>query len=664
MNNRQFYPEGMSVLKKATKIILVIVALAFLPTNLSAGVPDWLRSLAQQPTKKYADDVNAVMLLDETETTVRDKGDIVEYHRIAFRILRPDGKHFAEYGVPFDKETKLNYLRGWSITAKGQEYEAKDRDNLEVSTSTFEIFSDQKVKLIRLPGAEVGTIVGYEFEHKIRPYLFEDWWDFQQAIPVEKSRYTLHLPPSWEYRADWINHSEQKPVEAGNTYVWEVTDVPRIEKEFHKLPDRALAGRMIVTFYSEKVRSQTYRSWDELAAWHAQLIAPSFGSSPAIQQKVQELAPATAPMLDRIKALARFAQRDIRYAAIEVGIGGLRPHPADEIFAHRYGDCKDKATLLSTMLTQIGVKSFYMPINDERGLYTEKTPPNLGFNHVILAIQMPEGSMPKPLPATITHPKLGKLLIFDPTNEWVPFGELPFYEQDSYALLVAGNGGELIHLPASAPELNTFRRDATLKLLSDGTLEGQIKETMSGYLAMQGREYLKDESENDRKKIIEHFMGTNLGNFQVDGVEMENASEIDKDLVLRFTFTASHYAKNAGPLLLVRPRVVGEMASAFDATKPRHYAYEFEGPFVRSDSVEISLPEGYSVDEFPNAAKGEFPFAAYKSKTEQTGNVLKYSREYKMEATSVPADKINDLRKLFSEIITDEKSMAILKKKN
>ena len=85
---------------------------------------------------------------------------------------------------------------------------------------------------------------------------------------------------------------------------------------------------------------------------------------------------------------------------------------------------------------------------------------------------------------------------------------------------------------------------------------------------------------------------------------------------------------------------------------------------MRSDSVEISLPEGYSVDEFPNAAKGEFPFAAYKSKTEQTGNVLKYSREYKMEATSVPADKINDLRKLFSEIITDEKSMAILKKKN
>ncbi|HET9792163.1 MAG TPA: DUF3857 domain-containing protein [Candidatus Angelobacter sp.] len=646
--------------------MLVFAMLSCLSTLASAGVPDWMRSLAQQPAKKYADDANAVVLLHDVETTVRDKGEIVTHERVAYRILRPEGKSYAHFGVPFDQETRVNYLRGWSITPKGQEYEARDKDTFEVSASTYEVFSDEKVKFIQIPGADVGTVVGYEFEHKRRPYLFQDWWYFQRTIPVEKSRYTLHLPSSWEYRADWINHSEQKPAEEGNnTSSWEIADIPRIESEYRKLPDDALAGRMIVTFYSEKVRSQTYRSWNELAVWHAQLISGVFGSSPAMQQKILELAPPSMPILGRIKALASFAQRDIRYAAIEVGIGGLRPHPADEVFAHRYGDCKDKATLLSTMLREIGVKSFYMPIHDERGIYTEKTPPNLGFNHVILAIQMPQGSVPKPLPAMINHPKLGQLLIFDPTQELVPFGELPYYEQDSFALLVTGNdGGELIHLPASAPELNTYRRNTKVKLLADGTLEGEIDETMSGYLAMLGRAYLKHESQNERKKIIEHFMGTNLGNFQVQNVEMENANEIDKDLILHFKITVGHYAKNAGPLLLVRPRVVGEMAGPIDASKPRHYPYEFDAPFLRSDSVEISLPEGYGVDELPNSAKGDFSFAEYKSKTEQAGNVLKYSREYKMETTSVPAEKFDDLRHLFSQIIADEKSMAVLKKMN
>ena len=571
--------------------MLVFVMLSCLSTLASAGVPDWMRSLAQQPAKKYADDANAVVLLHDVETTVRDKGEIVTHERVAYRILRPEGKSYAHFGVPFDQETKVNYLRGWSITPKGQEYEAKDKDTFEVSGSTYEVFSDEKVKVIQIPGADVGTVVGYEFEHKRRPYLFQDWWFFQRTIPVEKSRYTLHLPSSWEYRADWINHSEQKPAEEGNnTSSWEIADIPRIESEYRKLPDDALEGRMIVTFYSEKVRSQTYRSWNDLAAWHAQLISGVFGSSPAMQQKILELAPPSMPMLDRIKALASFAQRDIRYAAIEVGIGGLRPHPADEVFAHRYGDCKDKATLLSTMLREIGVKSFYMPIHDERGIYTEKTPPNLGFNHVILAIQMPQGSVPKPLPAMINHPKLGQLLIFDPTQELVPFGELPYYEQDSFALLVTGNdGGELVHLPASSPELNTYRRNTKVKLLADGTLEGEIDETMSGYLAMLGRAYLKHESQNERKKIIEHFMGTNLGNIQVQNVEMENADEINKDLILHFKITVGHYAKNAGPLLLVA-RVVGEMAGPIDASKPRHYPYEFDAPFLRSDSVEISLP--------------------------------------------------------------------------
>ena len=652
------------MLKKVISAGLFLFLLNLFPAPASAGVPEWVRTLAQQPAKKYADDANAVVLLDDQETTVRDNGEIVDHERIAFRILRPEGKHYAEYPVHFDQETKLNYLHGWSITAKGQEYESKDKDNFERSATTYEVFSDTKEKIVVLPGADVGTVVAYEYEQKRRPYLFQDFWFFQDLIPVEKSRYTLRIPPKWEYRADWSNHAAQNPVEQGGAYVWEVSDVPRIEDEHNKPAYRALAGHMIVTFFSEAVKNQTYHSWKDLGIWYSQLTTGVRDASPALAAKTQELAPSTLPLWERVRALSRFSQREVRYVAIEIGIGGYRPHPAADVFAHRYGDCKDKATVLSSMLAQIGIKSFYMPIHATRGIYTEKTPPNSGFNHVILAIQLPDGSYPKGLPAMVEHPKLGHLLIFDPTNEWVPLGQLPYYEQDSFALLVTDDGGELTHLPASSSDLNRIRRNAKLNLLPDGSLQGEIEETFSGYPAMMNREYLEMESQHDRNKNIQHFLGKNQNNFQVDTFNIENADDITKDLVVRFTFTANHYAKNAGPLLLVRPRVIGEMAGSFDATKPRHYAYEFAAPFLRSDSVEINLPDGYGVDELPNATKGEFSFAQYQSKTEQAGNVLKYSREYKMQATSVPVEKYDDLRHLFSEIITDEKNMAVLKKKN
>jgi len=214
------------------------------------------------------------------------------------------------------------------------------------------------------------------------------------------------------------------------------------------------------------------------------------------------------------------------------------------------------------------------------------------------------------------------------------------------------------------PELNGTRRTAQLKLLQDGTLEGEVQETLSGYQAMMGRVYLQNESQSDRKKIIEHFLGRMLGNFQVNSFDLVNADDIDKDLIVKYKFTADHYAKTAGPLLLVRPRVVGEKAGYFDPTKPRHYPYEFNAPFLDSDSVEITLPEGFKVDELPDPAKANFPFAHYTSKTETAGNVLKYTREYKMTTTLVPLDRIEQLKRLFSEITADEKSMAVLKRAN
>jgi hypothetical protein len=654
------------VRRRAIRAIFILSLFSFSvsPVDALASTPDWLRTLAQPSAKRYANDVNAVVLLDEAETTVKETGEIVWHARLAYRILRPEGKSYAQHKVPFDSETRITYLHGWSITVQGQEYEAKEKDAFESSLSSYEIYSDEKEKILVLPGADVGTVVGFEYERKERPYVFQTAWYIQGPLPVEKSRFTLRIPSHWEYRADWVNHAEVSPLVAGSAYTWELNDVSRIEKEYNRPPELALGSRIVITFFSEKIKNQTYKSWAELGAWHAQLIAGTRDSSPALQQKVQELAPATMPMLERIKALARFAQHDIRYAAIEIGIGGYRPHAAAEVFNHRYGDCKDKATVLAAMLAQIGIKSYHMPVQTQRGIVTEKSPPFIGFNHAILAIQLPDGTLNKLLPALYEHPKLGHLLIFDPTSESVPFGQLPSYEQDGYGLLVTDQGGELIHLPVSAPELNAIIRTARLKLSSDGTLQGEIQEVTSGYVAAEFRTFLTHESQKDRKKMLEHFLGHMMGNFQIDSFDLVNTDDIDKDLVIRYRFTADHYAKSAGPLLLLRPRVVGELAGPLDAIKPRHYPYEFDAPFLNSDTVEIALPDGFKVDELPDPAKASFSFGQYSSKTEASGNVLKYTREYKTTTTLVPVDRIEQLRRLFSDIMTDEKSMAVLKRAN
>jgi transglutaminase-like putative cysteine protease len=661
--------EVAPVLKKAINssvFLLALSLLGFCPTASATDIPEWLRNLSRQPAKSYADDVNAVILLEDQVTIVKDNGDLVRRGRRAVRILRPEGRdRFAFYAVEYNGDSKVNYLRGWSITSKGQEYETKSGDVSEHSISTYEVYSDAKVKALRVPGADVGTVVGFEYEQQERPYIFQDSWMFQQSEPVEQSHYELRLAAGWRFKSDWMNHKEEKPSEENGAIQWRLADIPRIEDEPHRPPARGIAGGVVFTFFNDKNPSKSYRNWSELGTWFTQLSSTVRDASPALSLKVQELAPPSLPTIQRIKALASFAQHDVRYVAVEVGIGGYRPHTATDIFTHRYGDCKDKATVLSSMLAQIGVKSYYIIVNATRGVVTKDSPASPGgFNHMILAIALPEASYGKPLPAMFEHRKLGHLLIFDPTNDFVPFGQIPPYEQDNYGLLVGEQGGELIHMPLSSPESNGINRTAKMKLLPDGTLQGEMEETYVGFSAMLGRMFLQNESEADRKKMIERLMGSSLGNFQLDHYELVNASDIDQDLIIRFKFSAAHYAKNAGSMLLVRPRVVGEMAGQWDANKPRHYAYDFRAPFLNRDSFEIALPEGFQVDELPDPAKASFPFAEYASKTENSGSLLKYTREYRITATQVDMDQMDQLKKLFGQINLDEKNMAVLKKTN
>ncbi len=654
------------MLKKATSAIFLLALFISLSGLAQAEVPEWLRNLARQPAKTYADDVNAVILLDDEVTTIKENGDIVQHGRLAWRVLRPEGRNrysgFARY---YNADSKVNYLRGWSITSKGQEYETKSSDIVEQNISTFEVYSDAKIKRVRVPGVDVGTVVGFEYETLEHPYTFDDVWRFQGSEPVERSHYELHLASGWRFKTEWMNHKEEKPTEENGAIQWQLVDIPRIEDEPQRRPEEGLAGSVVFRFFNDKMPGKSYQNWSELGNWYTQLYSTVRDTNPSLSQKVQELAPANLPLLQRIKALAGFAQRDVRYVAISIGIGGLRPHNASEIFNHRYGDCKDKATVLSTMLLQIGVKSYPIIVNDERGVVTKDTPANLnGFNHVILAIALPEASYSKPMPALYDHPTLGHLLIFDPTNEYVPFGQIPPYEQDNYGLLVGEKGGELIHMPLSSPEANGIMRTAKLKLLPDGALQGEIEERYTGFYAMLFRGGLQHESENDRKKIIERIVANSLGNFQLDKYELINADDIDQDLIIRYNVSAAHYAKNAGAMLLVRPRVLGQLAGQWDPNKPRHYAYEFRGLFLDRDTVEISLPEGFKVDELPDPAKATFPFAEYVSKTESTEGTLKYTREYKQTATEVPMEHMDELKKFFSQINLDEKNMAVLKKAN
>ena len=519
-----------------------------------------------------------------------------------------------------------------------------------------ELISDIREKLLRIPASDPGNVVGYEYEVEENPFVLQDGWDFQNEAPARESHYSLSLPPGWEYKSSFLNYPEVKPAQSGNNqWQWVVTDVKGVRSEPEMPPMQGLLGQMIISFFPpEGPKDKEFSNWPEMGRWYWNLERGRVEASPDIKEKVSSLTVDKPHVLDKMKALANFVQDDIRYVAIELGIGGWQPHPAPEIFTHHYGDCKDKATLMGSMLHEIGVNSFQVAINTDRGSVTPSTPAHRGFNHVILAIKLPDGLSDPSLVALMQHPTLGKLLFFDPTNELTPFGQIGGYLQENYGLLVTPEGGELVELPKQPGDMNGIRRSAKLTLSESGMLTGDVEEFRVGDRAAVERWKLRT--------AIEELVSGSLSNFQITKASIVNFTQTSEPFGFRYSFAAQNYAKNAGGLLLVRPRIIGVKSKALLETKePRQFPVEFEGPVRDTDSFEITIPAGYAVDDLPEAVDAEFGFASYHSKTEAKGNVLNYTRTFEVKELSVPVSKADELKKFYRIIASDERNTAVLK---
>src|SRR5438270_3497154 len=647
----------------------ILSVLAIPHCALAADAPQWMRAVASAPLPAHDDKTDAVLLYSERTVNVQSVDKIKTHVRVVYKILRPGGRDYGIATVFFDSHKKINGLRGWCIPAQGKDYEVKDKEAMDVAllkVEGSELVSDVKEKLLQIPAADPGNIIGYEYEEEEQPMVLQIMWDFQRRTPGRELHYSLQLPAGWEYKASWINYPEAKPTQSGsNQWDWVVSDVKAIRREEEMPPIEGVAGQMIVSFFPRGGASANgFGNWQEMGNWYRNLTNGRRDTSPQISQQVASITASAKTPLAKMQALALFVQHDIRYVAIELGIGGWQPHPAADVFVHRYGDCKDKATLLSTMLSQIGIESYYVVINSERGSVTPEVPANVaGFNHMVLAIQLPPNLSDPSLVATIRHPRLGPLLYFDPTNELTPFGEIGGYLQANYGLLVTPDGGELVELPRQPAAMNSIRRTGKLKLDPLGTLTGEVSEIRVGDRAWAERVRLHSVTKStDKIKPIEDLLAGSLSLFSITKATVDNLDHTDQPFGFHYAFQAQNYAKNAGGLLLVRPRVLGVKSSAILETKePRKFPIEFEGPSRDTDSFEIDIPEGYVVDDLPPPVDADYSFASYHAKTEVSGNTIHYSRTLEVKELSVPVSHADDLKRFYRIIAGDERNTAVLK---
>lgn len=639
---------------------LLLAGSATARASSNPNIPDWVTQAAGA-TGDWGN-AKAVILLDDEVLSVGSDGKTTERCRYVVKILRPQGRDNAIPHVRYTKEAKLLSFHVWSIGPDAHHYAMKDSEYVEVGESDPDmVYLDGLYRVANPPGADPGGIIAWEFTRQLPTYEHEDIWEFQQEIPVVKASIEVDLPSGWHQRAVWFHHDLVAPVtlDAGRTQ-WQLSNIPAVDIDDVPLAPAgaAIAARMSVHYSSDDL-PQGDALWARIGDEYTSLEAPESEGATDLATTARTTA-GDGDFMAKLDKIAAFMQTQIRYVGVEIGIGGRQAHPAEQVFQKRYGDCKDKATLLVAMLDAVGIRATWVAVDDRRGVMAPDAPSEYG-NHMIAAIEIPKGYDNPRLQAVVTGKTGKRYLIFDPTNPYVPIGDMPDYEQGGYGLLLAGKDSQVIEFPVLNPSLAQTRRTAKFELAPDGTLKGDISVTRTGGAAWMMRGRLTMSSDKEQRQQMEKSLQQDFSTFTLGSETVNNVRQVDQPLAMDYSVTAPSYAKNAGALLLIRPRVVGSVVEGLD-DKARKVPISFPAVGTWKDSFDVSIPAGYTVDDVPDPVNLDVGFATYHSEVKAQGNVLHYQREYVLKQVTLPAADYPALRKLEATITTDENSDAVLKK--
>jgi len=631
------------------------------------SAPSWLQQLSTVKTPTYEKTVKAVVLDDEKSVVLDGSGKLETTEKYAVRILTKEGRKEAIAGAFYlSKYSQVKDMQAWLISPTGTVTSYGKKDIVDQISDPDDVYDEGRIKIIDAKGAaDVGYVFGYTVVVEDRPLFYQDRWLFQDDLPTLSSHYSLTVPDGWKATSLTFNHAEVTPQINGNTYSWELRDLPPIADEPMSPSFANLAPRIAVN-YSPSDTSQAvnraFADWTSVSRWASSMYDPQVVIDDNLAAKTRDLTSGAKTELDVIRAIGAYVQK-LQYIHLDIGVGygnGMKPLPSNEVFSRGYGDCKNKANLMRAMLRVMKIDAYPIAIysGDPNFVRKEWASPDQ-FNHCIIAIKISDATQAQ---TVINHPKLGRLLIFDATDEYTPVGDLPDYLQGSNALLIAGDNGGLIEMPVTSSDFNAWNRETEVTLTGEGNITGVIRERTTGQEARLARDRFRTLSPSDFNQMIERWLTNGATAAKISKLSPKD-KQADAAFDMDVEFSAPGYGQlMQNRLLVFKPTVASRSNSVYLTEKTRKYPVVLDSSSF-NENVIFNLPQGFAVDELPDPVKLETSFGRYSTSYDVKDGKLLFKRSLTMNRGTVAVDKYNDVRNFFYKIRDAEQAPVVLVRK-
>ncbi len=542
-----------------------------------------------------------------------------------------DNKQFYVRYTPGVEEVEIRQARIFRRGADGQVQilDASERDDEDLSEPWYGLYYDNRAEVVRFEGLRAGDVLEVQYliddvsaKNQLADY-FGDLQFIAEEVPKKQWDYTLIGPTD---RAFYTNtphlpRLEQQASEEGGEQVrrFAARDIDKISSE------PAQPGYTEVAPY---LHISTYASWRDVGAWYWRLVEEQMVPDESIRKAARSVLEPGMSDIEKVRAIHGLVVTGTRYVGLEFGIHGFQPYKVTQVLARKFGDCKDKATLMIALLREAGIDAELVLLRTRRGGRIEPAPASLAvFDHAIAYV-----------------PKLDVYL--DGTAEFSGVEELPSQDQGVTVLRVGPRGSTLTETPVLPSSQNRALRRWTAVLQASGEARVTERLTITGQAAPEWREHYQTPGERlDRYAKVWNgrYPGATLVSVDMPAIEDRN-QPVTVEAVASVPRLGQAVARAADGT----PTEIELAVTVRDADFSRTYARLSERkedliiayPWQHDEELVFRLPAGWEVASLPPSRSAESAFGKFQLEitTERPGEVKVRSLLDVTEHRIAPAD--------------------------
>jgi transglutaminase-like putative cysteine protease len=526
---------------------------------------------------------------------------------------------------PSTQELKVVRARVWK--KDGSVFDAQELGDRELPDYSS-MYYDMRSRQLRYTGLEKGDVVELEYSitPRIRSSVYNGYFGelvlFAGRGPAQLKRYVLLAPAAQKIfvHAEKVAPAVVTEKDGLQVFTWEARSLPALPRE-PRSPG--------VTELSPYVHVSTIGDWKQLGAWYADLIRPQFALDPSLESELQRTVKDAHSDREKIAAIQEFVLRSTHYVALEFGIYSYKPYPVTQIYARRFGDCKDKASLMIALLRAAGIEAEIALLRTRSLGDVASVPASIAlFNHAIVYVPRYE-------------------LWLDGTAEYAGH-ELPLEDQGALALTVGLSGSaQLRHIPVSRAADNLTRHTIHATVSPQGVIQFSGSTVTRGEDAPGLRHDLavrEQQLNMFRRELAEVFPSV-----QVDRVAVRGAEELSSAVSVDFQGALNSFEQKR-VVLLSSSWMPRSYVAALAAAGTRTQDLVLPSPWTTEEEIHIALPQGAEVAALPHDQNITSAFGSVRLHYKKSGSEVLVQSHVEFDTARVTAQDYPAFRQFCSQV--------------